>query len=461
MKKTRTERDSMGELEVDINALYGAQTQRAINNFPVSGLKLPECFIRALLLIKSAAANANMTLAGLSKEKGEAINLAIDKLLADANLMDHFPVDIYQTGSGTSTNMNANEVIANVASGICGEKIHANDHVNFGQSSNDVIPTAIHVSASIELNNKLIPALKLLSNTIHIKAKELNAYTKNGRTHLMDAMPIRFSQSLNSWATQIEQNIKHLQFLQPSIQRLAQGGTAVGSGINADPAFAKVFSSALSDVTGITFQPSHDFFAAIGTQDTAVALSGQLKTTAVSIIKIANDLRWMNSGPLAGLGEINLEALQPGSSIMPGKVNPVIPESACMVSAQVIGHDAAITIAGQSGNFELNVMLPLIAHNLLSSIELLSNVSELLANKAIKTFTVNTQKINETLVRNPILVTALNSIIGYEKAAMIAKIAYQEGRPIIDVAEQHTDIKRDKLETLLNPIKLTEGGIPH
>ncbi|MEJ6120957.1 class II fumarate hydratase [Vibrio sp. 2-Bac 85] len=461
MKKTRTESDSMGELEVDINALYGAQTQRAINNFPVSGLKLPESFISALLLIKSAAATANMTLAHLSKEKGKAINLAIDKLLADANLMDHFPVDIYQTGSGTSTNMNANEVIANVASQICGEKIHANDHVNFGQSSNDVIPTAIHVSASIALHNNLIPALKSLSSTIHIKAQELDAYTKNGRTHLMDAMPIRFSQSLNSWATQIEQNIKHLELLQPSIQRLAQGGTAVGTGINADPAFAKVFNTALSDITGITFKPSNDFFAAIGTQDTAVALSGQLKTTAVSIIKISNDLRWMNSGPLAGLGEIKLEALQPGSSIMPGKVNPVIPESACMVGAQVIGHDAAITIAGQSGNFELNVMLPLIAHNLMSSIDLLSNVSVLLADKAIKTFTVNTQKINDTLARNPILVTALNSLIGYEKAAVIAKIAYQEGRPIIDVAEQHTDLTRDKLEVLLNPIKLTEGGIPH
>lgn len=461
MKKTRIERDSMGELEVDINALYGAQTQRAINNFPVSGLKLPESFIRALLFIKSAAASANMTLLGLPKEKGVAIKQAIDTLLADSNLMEHFPVDIYQTGSGTSTNMNANEVIANLASKLCGEKIHANDHVNFGQSSNDVIPTAIHVSASIALHNKLIPMLNLLSNTIHTKAKELDGYTKSGRTHLMDAMPIRFSQSLNSWASQIEQNIKHLQLLQPSIQSLAQGGTAVGTGINADPAFAQVFNSVLSDITGIAFQPSDDFFAAIGTQDTAVAVSGQLKTTAVSIIKIANDLRWMNSGPLAGLGEIKLEALQPGSSIMPGKVNPVIPESACMVGAQVIGNDAAITIAGQSGNFELNVMLPLIANNLLSSIDLLSNISELLANKAIKTFSVNTQKINETLALNPILVTALNSLIGYEKAAMIAKTAYQEGRPIIDVAEQYTDLTRDKLEVLLAPVKLTEGGIPH
>jgi len=461
MKKTRIERDSMGELEVDINALYGAQTQRAINNFPVSGLKLPESFIRALLFIKSAAASANMTLLGLPKEKGVPIKQAIDTLLADSNLMEHFPVDIYQTGSGTSTNMNANEVIANLASKLCGEKIHANDHVNFGQSSNDVIPTAIHVSASIALHNKLIPMLNLLSNTIHTKAKELDGYTKSGRTHLMDAMPIRFSQSLNSWASQIEQNIKHLQSMQPSIQSLAQGGTAVGTGINADPAFAQVFNSVLSDITGIAFQPSDDFFAAIGTQDTAVAVSGQLKTTAVSIIKIANDLRWMNSGPLAGLGEIKLEALQPGSSIMPGKVNPVIPESACMVGAQVIGNDAAITIAGQSGNFELNVMLPLIANNLLSSIDLLSNISELLANKAIKTFSVNTQKINETLALNPILVTALNSLIGYEKAAMIAKTAYQEGRPIIDVAEQYTDLTRDKLEVLLAPVKLTEGGIPH
>ncbi|MBU2870159.1 class II fumarate hydratase [Colwellia sp. E2M01] len=449
----------MGELNVAANALYAAQTQRAINNFPVSGQSMPEKFIKALLLIKSAAAQANVNLEQISAEMGKAIKESVVKVSEDPNLMSHFPVDIYQTGSGTSTNMNVNEVLSTVASEIYKAKVGANDHINYGQSSNDVIPTAIHVSASIALQQDLIPSLEHLSKSIRVKAEKVHHHIKTGRTHLMDAMPVRFSQSLYAWADQIDQNINRLKAIQPDIQSLAQGGTAVGTGINAHPDFANVFNKILSDMTGIEFTPAKNFFTHIGSQDIAVALSGQLKAVAVTIIKISNDLRWMNSGPLAGLGEIELEALQPGSSIMPGKVNPVIPEAAAMVGAQVIGNDAAITVAGQSGNFELNVMLPLVANNLLSSIEILANVSVLLADKAIATFVVKEEKITDALTRNPILVTALNPIIGYELAAKIAKQAYSDGRPIIDVAEQYTDLSRGELELLLDPKKLTEGGL--
>ncbi len=459
MKNTRTEHDSMGDLEVPADALYAAQTQRAINNFPVSGLRMPESFIRALLLIKSAAAQANIALDQIPEKMGGAIQAVVAKLQNDPALMSHFPVDVFQTGSGTSTNMNANEVLANLASTLYGDKVSANDHINCGQSSNDVIPTTIHVSAALALEKQLIPALRHLLKTIRDKARSVDHHIKTGRTHLMDAMPVRLSQCLDSWAEQIDQNINRLTDLQPSIQSLAQGGTAVGTGINAHPEFANEFNKALTTMTSIQFQPAKNFFTHIGSQDIAVAVSGQLKTTAVSIIKISNDLRWMNSGPLAGLGEIKLQALQPGSSIMPGKVNPVIPEAAAMVGAQVIGNDAAITVAGQSGNFELNVMLPLVAHNLLFSIEILGNVSMLLADKAIASFSVNEKVLTEALTRNPILVTALNPIIGYEKAAEIAKLAYAESRPIIDVAEENTDLSRDELEQLLDPKKLTQGGL--
>ena len=459
MSSTRIERDSMGELEVPIDALYGAQTQRAVNNFPISGQSMPEAFIRALILVKSAAAISNSQLECLTQDQADAIISVCSELLERDDLMQHFPVDVFQTGSGTSSNMNANEVIASLASNKLGEPISANDHVNFGQSSNDVIPSTVHISAALHLNNTLLPALRHLLVTIEAKAKTLENYCKTGRTHLMDAMPVRMDQSLLSWAAQIRQNIQHLEALQPAIQTLAQGGTAVGTGINAHPNFARVFNQNLSGLAGVTFTPGDNFFALIGSQDTAVALSGQLKATAVSVMKIANDLRWMNSGPLAGLGEISLKALQPGSSIMPGKVNPVIPEAAAMAAAQVIGNDAAITIGGQSGNFELNVMLPMIAYNLLNSIELLANSTILLADKAIASFTVNEDKLNETLHQNPILVTALNPIIGYLKAAEIAKQAYKEKRAVIDVAEEHTDIPREELARLLDPAKLTEGGL--
>ncbi|MCG8325558.1 MAG: class II fumarate hydratase, partial [Thiotrichales bacterium] len=358
-------------------------------------------------------------------------------------------------------NMNANEVLATLASKNYGEPVGANDHINYGQSSNDIIPSTIHISAALELEQKLLPALGKLMDTTRNKAASVDQFVKTGRTHLMDAMPVRMSQSLNAWADQIEQNIVHLKQLQPSIQSLAQGGTAVGTGINADEKFAEMFSQELSRKTGVDFTPAKNFFTHIGSQDIAVALSGQLKATAVTLMKIANDLRWMNSGPLAGLGEIELQALQPGSSIMPGKVNPVIPEAATMVAAEVIGNDSTITVAGQSGNFELNVMLPLVAKNLLESIELISNISRLLADKAIATFTVREDKLEEALSRNPILVTALNPIIGYLKAAEIAKLAYKEGRPIIEVAAEQTDLSKEELERLLDPAKLTEGGVQH
>lgn len=455
---TRIERDSMGELAVPAAALYGAQTQRAVDNFPVSGQAMPEAFIRALVLAKAAAARANVDLEQILPAQGDAIVAACQQLLSE-DFMQHFPVDVFQTGSGTSSNMNANEVIATLATRILGEPINPNDHVNCGQSSNDIIPTTIHVSAAIEVSEKLLPALGHLLEVLCNKSLAVQPYVKTGRTHLMDAMPVRMSQVLDGWAQQIQANIQLLTGLLPAIQALAQGGTAVGTGINAHPRFAELFCQELNALTGRQFTPGSNFFALIGSQDTAVALSGQLKTVAVSLMKIANDLRWMNSGPLAGLSEIELEALQPGSSIMPGKVNPVIPEATAMVAAQVIGNDAAIAVAGQSGNFELNVMLPVIAHNLLGSIELLANVSRLLADRAIASFKVNEPRLKEALGRNPILVTALNPLIGYQKAAEIAKKAYREGRPIIDVAEEMTELGRAELEQLLNPERLTEGGL--
>ncbi|WP_320819023.1 class II fumarate hydratase [Thalassolituus sp.] len=456
---TRIEHDSMGDLEVPNYALYGAQTQRAINNFNISQQTMPSAFIRALLNVKMAAAEANCRLDQLDTEIAAAIKKSAQGLLDSDDFMDHFPIDIFQTGSGTSTNMNANEVLAHLASMMCEQTVNANDHVNAGQSSNDVIPTSIHVAASIGLVCELLPALNHLKQVMDVKAESLKNIVKTGRTHLMDAMPVRMDQTIYAWSSQIQQNIRNLEQLQPVIQSLAQGGTAVGTGINAHPEFAALFCQVLSQQTGIAFTEADNRFSQMGSQDSAVAVSGQLKTLAVSLMKIANDLRWMNSGPFAGLGEIELEALQPGSSIMPGKVNPVIPEAVAMVAAQVIGNDTTITVAGQSGNFELNVMLPLIASNLLHSIHLLTQASLVLADKAIATFKVNDARLQEALARNPILVTALNPIIGYAKAAEIAKLAYREQRAIIDVAEEHTDLTRAELTKLLDPDHLTRGGL--
>ena len=456
--ETRIEQDSMGELEVPAEALYGAQTQRAVNNFPVSGQSMPEAFIRALITVKKAAAQANVALDTLDSDTGEAICQACDQLLNEPQLMAHFPVDIFQTGSGTSTNMNANEVIARVASQQSGLSVHPNDHVNYGQSSNDIIPTTIHVSAALALKQELLPSLSHLYRVIGNKASELKDVCKTGRTHLMDAMPVRMDQSLSGWQAQIGQQIKALNAHQPAIQTLALGGTAVGTGINAHPDFSAIFNEKLTSLSGVPFQPTDNYFALIASQDTAVTLSGLLKSTAVSLMKISNDLRWMNSGPLAGLGEIALPALQPGSSIMPGKVNPVIPEAVAMASAQVIGNDAAITVGGQSGNFELNVMLPMIASNLLSSFTLMANSASLLADSAISGFEVLNENLEAALDKNPILVTALNPIIGYNKAAEIAKRAYKEKRPIVDVADEMTDLSRQELTELLDPRKLTDNS---
>jgi fumarate hydratase class II len=453
----RIERDSMGELKVPADALWGAQTQRAVNNFPISGLTLPRGFIRALALIKQAAAAANVRLGLLDRKLGEAIESCAAEVAGGA-YDSQFPIDIFQTGSGTSSNMNANEVIAHLAV-RAGTPVHANDHVNMCQSSNDVIPTAIHVGAALMLTQELLPALVYLAEVIGTKEAELVGIVKTGRTHLMDAMPVTLGQELSAWRTQIENGAARLRAVEPRLLALAQGGTAVGTGINAHPDFAATVCSELQRLTGIAFRPNSNFFESLSAQDTAVELSGQLKVIAVSLMKIANDLRWMNSGPLAGLGEIALPALQPGSSIMPGKVNPVIPEATAMVAAQVIGNDVTITVAGQSGNFQLNVMLPVIAYNLLESIRLLSNISRALADRAIKGFTVNRERVAEAVDRNPILVTALNPVIGYEKGAAIAKKAYAEGKPIRDVAEAMTNLSRKELDQLLDPTELTRGGI--
>jgi len=454
----RTETDSLGDVNVPENALYGAQTQRAIQNFPVSGRGLPQRFIVALLLVKRAAARSNQQLGLLERDVAQAIDDSVTDLLSRPDLMSHFPVDIYQTGSGTSTNMNANEVLAHLASERLGQAIHPNDHINLGQSSNDVIPTALHVSAALMLREELLPALEDFVSVCETKADSLKATIKTGRTHLMDAMPVTMSDTVKAWASQMRANQERLLVIAPALQAVVQGGTAVGTGVNTHVQFSGHFVAALSHVTGFEFTVAEDRFAGMSAQDTVVALSGHLRTCAVSLIKIANDLRWMNSGPLAGLGEIGLEALQPGSSIMPGKVNPVIPESAAMAGTQVIGFDTAIALAGQSGNFELNVMLPLMAANVLESMQLLTNSMRLLAHRAIASFTVNESRLEEALSRNPILATALNPIVGYEKAAEIAKQAYAEGRPILDVALDATDLSKAELQALLDPVKLAR---PH
>ena len=471
----RIERDSMGELKVPADALYAAQTQRAVDNFPISGLRMPREFIRALGLIKSACAQVNADLGYLGKTQAKAIRKAAEQVAKGA-FDNEFPIDVFQTGSGTSSNMNANEVIATLVGreqsaslkkagaksadrSISKDAVNANDHVNMGQSSNDVIPTAIQVSANLGVHEHLLPALRHLKSVIDKRAKELSKTVKTGRTHLMDAMPVTFGQELGGWAAQIGSAIERIEDASKRLRRLPQGGTAVGTGINADPKFGKLVAAELTKNTGVRFEAAANLFEGISSQDAAVELSGQLNTLACALMKIANDLRWMNSGPLAGIGEIELPALQPGSSIMPGKVNPVIPEATAMVCAQVIGNHVTITVAGQSGNFQLNVMLPVIAHNLLESIRLLANVSVLLADKAIAGFTVRTDHIAEALNRNPILVTALNPVIGYAKGAATAKQAYKEGRPILEVAKETTGLSEKELKKLLDPAVLAKGGI--
>jgi fumarate hydratase class II len=454
----RIEKDSLGEVRVPANALYAAQTQRAVENFPISDLRFPRPFIRALGLIKGAAAAANEKLGLMDKTMSAAIQSASADVAVGLYDAD-FPLDIFQTGSGTSTNMNANEVIANLASTRLGAKVHPNDHVNMSQSSNDVIPTAIHVSAYLAVVDDLVPALSYLADTLERKAATVDHVVTTGRTHLMDAMPVRLSQELGGWLSQIRHGIERVQSSLPRLAELAQGGTAVGTGINAHPAFGAAIAAELAAQTGQSFVTSSNYFESLSTQDAAVELSGQLKAVATSLMKISNDLRWMNSGPIAGFGEISLPALQPGSSIMPGKINPVIPEAVAMVAAQVTGNDLVITLAGQSGNFQLNVMLPVAAYNLLQSITLLAGASRLLADKAIAGFTVNEEKIGDLVGRNPILVTALNPVIGYELGAKIAKKSYAEGRTLRDVALEMTDLTDSDLTRLLDPRQLTQGGI--
>ena len=457
-QKFRTVHDSMGELQVPEDALWGAQTQRAVDNFPISGMAMPRHFISALGLVKWAAAGANAELGLLTSKKAVVIQQAALEV-ADGKHDRHFPVDVFQTGSGTSSNMNANEVIATVASEMLGSEVHPNDHVNMSQSSNDVIPTCVHVSAAICIQDQLLPALKHLSSTLDKKAREVDGIVKTGRTHLMDAMPVTMGQELDGWRAQVNHASERLGDTMKRLTGLAQGGTAVGTGINAHPRFGAKVARLLAERTGVEFRTADSLFEGLSSQDAAVETSGQLRVLAVSLTKIANDLRWMNSGPLAGIGEIALPALQPGSSIMPGKVNPVIPEAVAMVAAQVVGNDATIAMAGQSGNFQLNVMLPVVAHNLLQSIEILTNAVVCLADSAIAGFTVNEDNIKAALGRNPILVTALNPVIGYEKGAAVAKKAYAEGRPIKDVARDETDLTDEELDRLLDPADLAKGGI--
>lgn len=458
MGKFRTERDSMGTLKVPSDALWGASTQRAVENFQISGKRMPRAFIRALGLIKGACASANRALGLLDSARANAIMKAADHV-AHSIHDEHFPVDVFQTGSGTSSNMNVNEVIAHAASSPR-LKVHPNDHVNMGQSSNDVIPSALHLSAALEVSERLLPALDHLAGTIEKRAAECKDVVKTGRTHLMDAMPLSLSQEFGGWAAQLRECSDRLeQVLSSRLNKLALGGTAVGTGINAHPVMSGLACGWISEKTGLNVTPAGNRFAALAGQETMVELSGQLKVTAVALMKIANDLRWMNSGPLGGLGEVTLPALQPGSSIMPGKVNPVASEAAMQAAAQVIGNDTAITVGAQSGNFQLNVMLPMIARNALESITILSGACRMLADKAIAGLAVNTERLAELVDRNPVLVTALNPLIGYDKAAAIAKRAYAEGRPILEVAAEETDLSEEQLKALLNPAMLTRGGI--
>ena len=462
--KYRVEKDSLGEVKVPSKALWGAQTQRAVNNFPISGIKMDfpftKSFVSSLGLIKDAAAKANLRLKLISSKKSKAISRAAKEVWQEKHHHE-FPIDVFQTGSGTSSNMNANEVIANLATKYAKVEVSPNDDVNMSQSSNDVIPTAIKISAHMDLTKKLFPALDGLIKSIDDKSESLKGTIKTGRTHLMDAMPIDFYEELKAWSSQLKSSKEMLNIFEKKLLELPQGGTAVGSGINAHKQFSKYFTQEVTKLLGskFKFSPAKNFYHELSAQDCSVQLSGELKNLAIVLMKVSNDLRWMNSGPLAGISDIELKALQPGSSIMPGKVNPVIPEAVSMACADVIGNDVTITVAAQSGNFQLNVMLPVIAYNLLKSINLLSGSMNALSKKAIKTFKVNHKNLELSSSKNPILVTALNPIIGYEKAAAIAKKAYKENKPIIEVAAEETDLTKAKLERLLDPSKLAKGGI--
>ncbi len=460
MSDYRVEKDSMGEVKVPSNAYYGAQTQRAADNFPVSNLRFSREFIAALGLVKKSAAKVNEELGLLDHDISNAIQKAAQEVI-DGKFDDHFVLDIFQTGSGTSTNMNSNEIISRRANELYNGNegtIHPNDHVNYGQSSNDVIPTAIRIAACVSVEEKLIPALNHLREELLSKGNELKDIVKTGRTHLMDAMPITFEQEFSGYARQIELGIERVKSAGSRLLELPQGGTAVGTGINTHADFGDKFAAEIAKSTSLPFKEAENHFEAQATVDAPVELSGQLKTIAVGLMKIGNDFRWMNSGPNGGLGEVQLKALQPGSSIMPGKVNPVIEESLTMVCAQVIGNDTTITVAGQSGNFELNVMLPVVAHNLLESISLIGNAVRNFADRSVNGLSARKNIIEDMVGRNPILVTALNPLIGYDLAAQIAKKAFKENRPVFDVAKEMTDMSDAELKKALDPMNMTKGG---
>lgn len=461
-EETRVERDSMGEMQVPVSAYYGASTQRAVLNFPISDLRFPRQFIRALGQIKQAAAQVNETLGTVDAQIAEAIVRASQEVI-DGKLDSHFVLDIFQTGSGTSTNMNANEVIANRASELLGgsrgsRKVHPNDHVNFGQSSNDVIPTAIHLSALLSIEQDLLPALEELQKALEAKSTEFMPIIKTGRTHLQDATPIRLGQEFLGYVGQIERGIARMQHAQSELSEVALGGTAVGTGVNTHPEFAARVCKRLSELNGIAVHETSNHFQAQNTLDNIVEASGSLNTLAVSLIKIANDTRWLGSGPRAGIGEIDLPAVQPGSSIMPGKVNPVIAESVCMACAQVIGNHTTITVAGQSGNFEINVMMPVAAYNLLQSISLLAAVARNFAEQCVKGIQATT-KGPEMVERGLAICTSLAPVIGYDAAAAISKLAYKTGKTVREVAREQTQLTDADLDRILDPASMTKPGL--
>jgi fumarate hydratase class II len=448
----------MGEVQVPATALYGASTQRAVDNFPISGLRFSRRFIWALGLIKGSAATVAAAQGHLDDSIANAIRSAADEVMAGTH-DEQFPLDIFQTGSGTSTNTNANEVIAGRGSELLGSPIHPNDAVNFGQSSNDVIPTAIHVAATAAIREDLLPAMKSLADQLSAKSVQFEDVVKSGRTHLMDATPVTLGQEFAGWSSQVRKGIERLTKVLPELEELALGGTAVGTGINAPTGFPAAVIDLIGERSGFHFKEAGDHFEAQGAKDATVMASGALKTVAVSMFKIANDIRFLGSGPTSGIAEIRIPSLQPGSSIMPGKVNPVMSEMMMQVSAQVIGNDAAVTWGGANGNFELNVMMPVIAHNLLESIRLLANASQVFADRCVAGIEANEQRARELVEKNAIIVTALNPHIGYDNGARIAKEAVATGRSVRELVLEAGLLSAEELDAALDLKSMTEGGI--
>ncbi len=465
MKKEgfRIESDSMGEMKVPVSAYWAAQTQRAVENFPVSGIRFPRSFIRALGMVKLAAAKANMALGDLDKKRGNAIVKAAAEVI-EGKLDEQFVLDIFQTGSGTSSNMNANEVIMNRANEFLGGKIgdknpvHPNDHVNMGQSSNDVIPTCMHIAALEEIETRLLPVLKNLQKGFEKKAKEYDKIMKIGRTHLMDATPLRLGQEFSGYASMIKHDVKRLEGTRAHLSELALGGTAVGTGINRRKRFPALAIKEINKITGLKIREAENHFEAQGAKDAIVEASGTLKTVAVSLIKIANDIRWLGSGPRCGIGELSLPAVQPGSSIMPGKVNPVMAESLVQVCAQVIGNDAAVSLGGAFGNFELNVMMPMMTHNILLSIELLSNVIELFNERCIAGLKANKERCEELVEKSLAMVTSLAPVIGYDNAAKLAKESHLTGKTVRELCIEKKVLPEKELAKILDPWSMTDPG---